>query len=503
MKRVSINRFSGGLINKINPQRIPDNAMTEIENYEYRKSPIPKKRFGIDDAELNQAGITDIYNFDIWYSGRKPDDMVDDKIFVIHTKGSGGGGNGDDPDLTPTLVVIPDAIQFGYVLVDDEDTDTYTLIGTNLIQDVTVTSNDAHFTILDPSDDTYKSTFTLSPVGGYIEQTMTVKVTPDAYEELSSTVDHTSSGCSAPLLVTAEGIELPQQDKMLWWLETFNEADTEMMTIVDDEVTEWESILPTPVVTFVPVSGASGTPSAAQLTPDATTANLLDAETDTDVVDFSEFATNQAKNLVGSLVNLTDGIGYGKTLDGLTFVSVINNKPAVLGTVRVQCMSTLSGTLGYRKYIQFYLYNHVTNLDQIRIEIWTSAGSSTIAGVTIDSLDSAGWLLLVGQYIPQADGSRKLKVYIGTSETITEYDLATFSSPSVDINSATLTTVKGAIGCAYTGVSTQTPQYSAEAEMPTNDAWGTVLTETEVKQVFKYYKLKYPNIFSYDPDTIT
>ena len=80
--------------------------------------------------------------------------------------------------------------------------------------------------------------------------------------------------------------------------------------------------------------------------------------------------------------------------------------------------------------------------------------------------------------------------------------MATFSSPTVDI-AAGLTAVKSTIGARYNGVATITPQDSAEAEMPTNVAWKTVLTEAEIKQMFHYYKIKYPNIFTYDIDDIT
>jgi len=295
-------------------------------------------------------------------------------------------------------------------------------------------------------------------------------------------------------------------------LETFDEDSNEMMTIVADEVTEWESLLPSPAVTFVPRSGASGTPAASLLQPDATTAKLIDADTNTDVAQFNYYTDlYKADNVNGTLVNI-DPISYADG-NGLTFAAIIKCVAGLADVppTRGQSICSLSGDdkiqTGTRKYVYFYLYGHATIGYAVRIDTYT--GNSQCYGFTplAGKLDDAGWLLIVGQYLPQEDDTRHMKLYIGTSTTITEYDEVGFtSSTGVDTGYGSLddglSTVKATIGAKCDGLTTGTVTEPLRADMPTNDAWAVVLTQAEIKQVFKYYKNKYPNIFTYDPETI-
>ena len=173
---------------------------------------------------------------------------------------------------------------------------------------------------------------------------------------------------------------------------------------------------------------------------------------------------------------------------------------------RGQSICTLSGNdavqTGTRKFVYFWLYGHATYGYAVRIDTYTAGsvdyGLTPLAG----KLDDAGWLLIVSQLIPQEDGTRQIKTYIGTSTTITEYDPVAFTAGDYGTLEDGLSTVKATIGAKCDGLTTGTVTEPLRADMPTNDAWAVVLTQAEIKQVFKYYKNKYPNIFTYDPETI-
>ena len=85
MRRVSVSDFNGGIVNSADPQTIPDNACTDIVNYEYRDYTGLKRRYDYGNSELNGAAIDEIKSFAIWYPSRKPTNMSSDKIYLVHS----------------------------------------------------------------------------------------------------------------------------------------------------------------------------------------------------------------------------------------------------------------------------------------------------------------------------------------------------------------------------------------------------------------------------------
>jgi len=88
VKRISITDFNAGIIDAVDPTLIPDNALTEAENYEYLDLTGLKKRRGVDFSELNDAGFSDIHSFVVWYPSRMPSGATSDKVLIAHADGA-------------------------------------------------------------------------------------------------------------------------------------------------------------------------------------------------------------------------------------------------------------------------------------------------------------------------------------------------------------------------------------------------------------------------------
>ena len=88
MNRISITDFNAGIIDAVDPTLIPDNALTEAENYEYLDLTGLKKRRGVDFSELNDAGFSDIHSFVVWYPSRMPSGATSDKVLIAHADGA-------------------------------------------------------------------------------------------------------------------------------------------------------------------------------------------------------------------------------------------------------------------------------------------------------------------------------------------------------------------------------------------------------------------------------
>lgn len=94
MKRISMTDFSGGMVQAINPEHVPDNAFEDIINYEYRGTDGLSIRLGQEEYE-KLIGITDdkgasvnpATSIAVWYPSRMPSDAKDgeDKIFLIQS----------------------------------------------------------------------------------------------------------------------------------------------------------------------------------------------------------------------------------------------------------------------------------------------------------------------------------------------------------------------------------------------------------------------------------
>lgn len=550
MKRKEIDNFKGGMIDKVNPQRIPDNACVEIVNYEYRKNPILRKRYSADLHDLNDAGIDPVFNFDVWYSGRTLEGNADDKIFVIHTIGDGHGGDGD---TTPYLYVVPTDITFDTLLTGETDTDTYRVVGGNLTENVTLTSDNSVFTVLDPDDSTYKSTFTLSISGGAIDTTLTVKFEPDTAQEESGIVSHTSTGCSADLTLSADAVALPQQDYLFWalpsenidlitwdefwWLSTNNYLMTPYEDPEDPFDTyyrdwyAWNSdLLDVDGYNMMDENTLTPTVRFEHTTPG-------DIETESRMTGSTVY-TDFSENEDGTMPPIIDGSVSGN--DGITLLAVFNVQ--TLNTISANTKRNL-GCLDVFHYVSsqnrswqkviFRLNDtgeSTHNQLQFALEKWVinpayqyhapyMLDSESVWNITLPvSLRtiSDSWVILVMRFIPKKTGVYEdtFDYTLGYGDTIISDSISANGTRNLEDTTGFIdadTTIGAEYDLTINNWAGHPPNdpclgveniNSLEGNMSDNNLWLKKLTAAEIKQVFAYYKWKYPNIFTYDPDMI-
>ena len=489
MKRVSIDNFKGGVIDKVNPQKIPDNALTEVKNYEYRKTPILRKRFSTDEAELNEAKLEDIYNFDVWYPNKPLDDMYDDKIFVLHTMGdveSGGGGGGDE-DADPYLTIDPSNIDFGYVLVGETSTDTWTVTGGYLLGDVELVSTNAKYTICTTEDGTYASSVTLTPTNGSVSQTMYVKYTPDSNETDGGTVTHNTFGVSElTLTLTAVGAEFPTDD-ILFRLENWSNLVARAEPN-DAFVDYWTSIQP--VFDFACRE---------------TNYSVGDDYFFTPSISSEEIAGSPAVHIAPVTYNETDyasflsKVQFTTTLEGATGTSIValvkfeTNTVNIGATGRGGCITEIRhyyGTTTGDQAINAIEYpvneaGDVKNYTKMVIHGYDGSASHwTIKTIDIPtSLVDDEWHLIMG--IVDYTG-KTLKLYIDgvliSTETSSNWDTAIPNSSQYD----------GAnVGAGVRMYNNKYPVYGMQGHVAMSCGWKRILTSAEITNILNYVRAKY------------
>jgi|GEM_PF-2803441 len=93
MKRITLTDFSGGIINNVNPDLVPDNAFEDIVDMEYRAGEgLTKRSQEILYSDL--AGLTDdlgrnvlpIQSFVVWYPDIIPNNAIDNKVYIIQSR---------------------------------------------------------------------------------------------------------------------------------------------------------------------------------------------------------------------------------------------------------------------------------------------------------------------------------------------------------------------------------------------------------------------------------
>jgi hypothetical protein len=93
MKRITLTDFSGGIVNNVNPDLVPDNAFEDIVDMEYRAGEgLTKRSQEILYSDL--AGLTDdlgrnvlpIQSFVVWYPDIIPNNAIDNKIYIIQSR---------------------------------------------------------------------------------------------------------------------------------------------------------------------------------------------------------------------------------------------------------------------------------------------------------------------------------------------------------------------------------------------------------------------------------
>ena len=82
MNRIVIQDFLGGMYNASDPESIPDNACTLIENYEYKDMRYPQKRMGTTPSELDYLSGS-IKAIAVWNPRVMPNNCTGDRVYVV------------------------------------------------------------------------------------------------------------------------------------------------------------------------------------------------------------------------------------------------------------------------------------------------------------------------------------------------------------------------------------------------------------------------------------
>jgi len=148
MKRLTLSDFSKGIIRDVNPERVPNEALYDALNYEYRGVEGLARRYGVEEYDdLNwiifRFALTGIKAIAVWYPSVMPANakVGADKIYAIHAGNSVGvyyytsGSGGTDPAQTIVLDNAGSSVAFA-----QSPTRFYITDGAHPIQQVLLTT---------------------------------------------------------------------------------------------------------------------------------------------------------------------------------------------------------------------------------------------------------------------------------------------------------------------------------------------------------------------------
>ncbi len=110
----------------------------------------------------------------------------------------------------PELSVSPTSLDFGTVDIGSSSTKSYTLTGSNLTNNVTVTAPSSYYKVSLSSGSGFASSINVTPSGGSVNKTIYVKFTPTSTSTVSGNVTNVSSGATSKnVAVTGNGQYAP------------------------------------------------------------------------------------------------------------------------------------------------------------------------------------------------------------------------------------------------------------------------------------------------------
>lgn len=111
--------------------------------------------------------------------------------------------------LSPTITITPTSLSFGSVLINTNSVEqSYTVSGTNLTDNLIISTGTSIFTVSTNSGGTFSQTINLTPSGGTVSQTIYMRFNPQSATDYSRTISHTSTGATTQnLTATGKGIK--------------------------------------------------------------------------------------------------------------------------------------------------------------------------------------------------------------------------------------------------------------------------------------------------------
>ncbi|MEQ9230528.1 MAG: hypothetical protein RIF46_07575, partial [Cyclobacteriaceae bacterium] len=127
----------------------------------------------------------------------------------------------EEGELNPTLSVDPTILDFEEVNVGSSSVLSFTVSGSDLTENVTITSF-VDFELSDALDGTFSSSLVAGIDGGDIDQVIYVRYSPSSTGQVGSIVTLVSSGESASVSVSGEGVEDTSPPSIIFNTSGFN-----------------------------------------------------------------------------------------------------------------------------------------------------------------------------------------------------------------------------------------------------------------------------------------
>jgi len=229
----------------------------------------------------------------------------------------------------PTLTVNPATLDFGEVEIGQNSTLEYTLSGSNLTSEVTVSAPE-DFQVSESQDSDYSSSLTLSPTDGNIsDRTIYVRFSPTSATSVSGNVSNVATGATTRnVAVSGVGTEVPQPTL------TVNPATLDFgeVEIGQDSILEY-TLTGSNLISDVTISAPEGFyVSESQDSEFSNSIALSPTDgTITEQIIYVQFTPNSMANYSGSVGNSVTGLpvqnvevsGMGVMPDNSDFMAVV------------------------------------------------------------------------------------------------------------------------------------------------------------------------------------
>jgi subtilisin family serine protease len=124
---------------------------------------------------------------------------------LLYSMNSNNGGM-EPPPTTPSLGVNPSSLTFGSVTTSSNVVQSYTITGSNLTANVSVTAPSG-FQVSTSSSSGFANSLTLTPSSGSVNRLIYVRFTPTAAQNYSGNVNNSSTGANSVLVgVSGTGV---------------------------------------------------------------------------------------------------------------------------------------------------------------------------------------------------------------------------------------------------------------------------------------------------------
>ena len=241
--------------------------------------------------------------------------------------------------VVPDLSVSPASLSFGNVQVGTNSTQSYTVTGSNLTSNVSISAPNG-YQVSTSSGSGFQSSISISPSNGSINQTVYVRFSPTAAQSYSGNVSNESSGLTRNVSVNGTGIvpELSVSPTSLSFGDIqVGTNSTQSYTVTGSNLTSNVTVT-APSGYQVSTNQTSGFQNNISITPSNGNVNQTV---------YVRFAPTQTQSYSGNVSNESSGLTRNVSVSGTGVVPELSVSPTSLsfGDIQVGTNSTQSYTV--------------------------------------------------------------------------------------------------------------------------------------------------------------